>query len=541
MVTPPPRQITARRVAVQSIPMCAGARRFGRGPRIVGEHDRRSVRRCPRGALPRRRARPQGRAEPVLAEHLPSADPGLADVDGHQGLGIDGVGVLLQDREIGKLARFEGSELVAQADLAGGVAGHRAQGVGQRHRLFGADNRAVNAAFAGHRSLDELQRADVRARRVGVDRERQAEAHAVGCRVHPRRPLGAEQLVAVGRTVEIDMVHEKARLDAEPGHPFDLLGPGDRAMLDPVDAGRGEGAVDLFDRVQREIQRFIAVAVDRDRPALRPDFADHRGELLGVEIGPARVLAIEIGDRLFKQTDLVSDVSGLATITDPNLKNTWGVTAIPGASPFWIDNEGASTSSLYSVTGATTIAPVNLNGAPGTNFAAIPGIGPTGIVGNSGMSFGIAGGPALFIFANLNGTISAWNLSNINSATHNASTVEATTTGASYTGLAINSTGTMLYAANDNGTGSIQVFNGSFTNVTAPGEFVDPNLPSGFVPFNVEDIGATVYVTYAPSGHNQVDAPAGSGVVATFTESGTFIKNLVTGGPLASPWGMALA
>jgi uncharacterized protein (TIGR03118 family) len=252
-----------------------------------------------------------------------------------------------------------------------------------------------------------------------------------------------------------------------------------------------------------------------------------------------------IAEAQFKQTDLVSDVSGLAAITDPNLKNTWGVTAIPGASPFWIDNQGNSTSSLYSVTGSTTIAPMNLNGAPGTNFAAIPGIGPTGDVGNSGTSFGIAGGPALFIFANLNGSISAWNLSNINIATKNAATVVASTPGASYTGLAITgakSPTPMLYAADDAGTGSIQVFNGSFTNVTAAGEFVDPNLPTGFVPFNVEDIGTTVYVTYAPSGHaNQVDAPAGSGVVATFTESGTFIKNLVTGGPLASPWGMAIA
>jgi uncharacterized protein (TIGR03118 family) len=252
-----------------------------------------------------------------------------------------------------------------------------------------------------------------------------------------------------------------------------------------------------------------------------------------------------IAQAQFKQTDLASDVPHLATITDPNLKNTWGLTAIPGASPFWIDNQGTSTSSLYSVTGSTTIAPVNLNGASGTNFAAIPGVGPTGDVGNSGTSFGIAGGPALFIFANLNGSISAWNLSNIKSATKNAATVVASTTGASYTGLAItgpNSPTPMLYAADGAGTGSIQVFNGSFTNVTAPGEFVDPNLPSGFVPFNVEDIGTTVYVTYAPSGHaNQVNAPAGSGVVATFTESGTFIKNLVTGGPLASPWGMAIA
>ena len=249
-----------------------------------------------------------------------------------------------------------------------------------------------------------------------------------------------------------------------------------------------------------------------------------------------------IAQAQFKQTDLVSDISGLAAITDPNLKNTWGVAAIPGASPFWIDNQGTSTSSLYSVTGGTGVAPVNLNGAPGTNFAAIPGVGPTGIVANSGTSFGIAGGPALFIFANLNGSISAWIGSNINSATNNASTVVATTAGASYTGLAVNSTGTLLYAANDEGTGSINVFSSSFAPTTLTGNFTDPNLPAGFVPFNVEDIGGTVYVTYAPAGHTaQTMATAGEGVVATFTESGTFIKNLVTGGPLASPWGMAIA
>jgi hypothetical protein len=82
-----------------------------------------------------------------------------------------------------------------------------------------------------------------------------------------------------------------------------------------------------------------------------------------------------------------------------------------------------------------------LRPSPATNFAAIPGggvpSGPTGIVGNSGTSFGIAGGPAAFIFANLNGSISAWNTSNINSATKNAATVVASTPGASYTGLAI--------------------------------------------------------------------------------------------------------
>ena len=100
-----------------------------------------------------------------------------------------------------------------------------------------------------------------------------------------------------------------------------------------------------------------------------------------------------IAQAQFKQTDLVSDVSGLATIADPNLVNTWGVAAIPGATPFWIDNQGTGTSSLYAVTGSTGVAPLNLNGAPGTNFAAIPGggavSGPTGIVANSGTSFEI--------------------------------------------------------------------------------------------------------------------------------------------------------
>ena len=253
-----------------------------------------------------------------------------------------------------------------------------------------------------------------------------------------------------------------------------------------------------------------------------------------------------IAEAQFKQTDLVSNMPGLATLTDPNLVNTWGIVAIPGGSPFWIDNQGTGTSSLFAVTGKTGVTPADPPGSS-INFAAIPpgpglGLGPTGIVANTTTSFGIAGGPAIFMFANLNGTISAWNLSNVNNGTQNAATVVATTSGASFTGLGIDSTDGLLFAANGNGSGSIQVFNSSFANVTPAGSFVDPNLPANFVPFNVEDIGGTVYVAYAPSGHaNQVDAPAGSGVVATFTQTGTFIKTLVSGGPLASPWGMAIA
>ena len=253
----------------------------------------------------------------------------------------------------------------------------------------------------------------------------------------------------------------------------------------------------------------------------------------------------------FKQTNLVSDIPGLATLTNSNLINTWGVSAIPGATPFWISNQGTGTSSLFSVAGSAGVAPADFfpnPPGPNTNFVAVPpgpglGVGPTGQVANPvGTSFAIAGGPAVFIFANLDGSISAWNTSNINSAAQNAATVVASTPGAGYTGLAINSAGNLLYAANGAGSGSIDVFNGSFAPTAAPGGFVDPTLPSGFVPFNVEDIGGKVYVTYAPAGHAaQTSATAGMGWVAVFDESGDFLQNLVTGGPLASPWGMAIA
>src|SRR2546423_4821093 len=48
----------------------------------------------------------------------------------------------------------------------------------------------------------------------------------------------------------------------------------------------------------------------------------------------------------YRQTNLVSDVPGFALIQDPLLVNPWGVT-FTSSSPFWIANNGTSTSSLY--------------------------------------------------------------------------------------------------------------------------------------------------------------------------------------------------
>jgi uncharacterized protein (TIGR03118 family) len=232
----------------------------------------------------------------------------------------------------------------------------------------------------------------------------------------------------------------------------------------------------------------------------------------------------------YTQTDLVSDISGLAQVTDTDLKNPWGVSHFDG-SPIWVSNQATQTSTLYSISGGG----IDASKVPLT--VSIPTVfgGPTGQVANSSSNFAISGGPALFMFANLDGTISAWNMSH-----GTAAVVEVTTSGALYTGLAIDQAQDKIYAANGAGAGSIDVFNSSFGPATLPpGAFTNP-FP-GMVPFNVQDINNSVYVTYAPPGRAaQQNAVLGQGGVAKFSESGA-LEQMMSGGQLAAPWGVALA
>jgi uncharacterized protein (TIGR03118 family) len=247
----------------------------------------------------------------------------------------------------------------------------------------------------------------------------------------------------------------------------------------------------------------------------------------------------------YLQTDLVSDIPGLATITDPNLQNSWGISH-SSTSPFWISNQITNTATLYTVTGSTNVtkASPNANG-----FVAIPTTasgpqGPTGQVFNtntSASSFPVGNGgngaSAHFIFANLNGTISAWD-------TGATAFIQVPTTGASYTGLAINTAGTQLYAV-DNKAGSINVFNSNFAPVSlGAGTFATPATISALnlVPFNVQNINGSIFVTYAPVGHPaQTTAALGQGAVAVFSESGVLQQVLTGAGHLAAPWGITLA
>ncbi len=238
----------------------------------------------------------------------------------------------------------------------------------------------------------------------------------------------------------------------------------------------------------------------------------------------------------FHETDLVSDLPGRAQLMDPHLVNPWGI--VPGPTGvLWVSDNGRDVSTLYQPDG--TIVPL---------VVAIPSGAPTGVVvtsaADSGFFFpsGDTLARAIFIFASENGAIDAWT-NKLPPAT--AVTVDSTP-GAVYKGLAIAytgpPTGPRLYVADfhDN---RIDVFNSHFLPITLPGSFTDPNLPSGYAPFNVAVINGRVYVAYAKQdAEAHDDAPgAGLGYIDIFATDGTFVRRLVSNGPLNAPWAMVVA
>jgi uncharacterized protein (TIGR03118 family) len=73
------------------------------------------------------------------------------------------------------------------------------------------------------------------------------------------------------------------------------------------------------------------------------------------------------------------------------------------------------------------------------------------------------------------------------------------------------------------------------------GSFTDPNLPGGYAPFNIQNIGGKIYVTYAVQ-NGKDDLPGlGHGIVSVFDSQGNFLARVGTMGTLNSPWGMAIA
>jgi uncharacterized protein (TIGR03118 family) len=237
------------------------------------------------------------------------------------------------------------------------------------------------------------------------------------------------------------------------------------------------------------------------------------------------------------QTNLVSDLPGVAQIQDPNLVNAWGISFGP-TSPFWISDNGAGLATLYSVPGSgppsvsklgltVTIPPT----AGGTTSA------PTGQVFNGGVGFG----GAKFLFDSEDGVISGWK------GPGGTDTVIGVDKGSAavYKGLAISDPGAssaVLYATNFRA-GTIEAYDPSFAPASLPGNFTDPNLPAGYAPFNDKVINGELYVTYAvQDGAKHDDMKGlGNGLVDVFNLDGTFDQRLISHGALDSPWGLQIA
>lgn len=244
----------------------------------------------------------------------------------------------------------------------------------------------------------------------------------------------------------------------------------------------------------------------------------------------------------YRQTNLISDVPGLAPVLDPLLVNPWGI-SVRGTSPFWVANNGTSTTQL--IRGDVSGAPVVLNPSPQT--INIPGGLPTGTVGNSTSDFQITppggGAPAAanFIFSSITGRITAWNGASGATAQQ---VVDLSLTGHVWTGLAIgaNAGGNRLYAA-DFAQDHIDVFNGTYTATTVTGGFIDATIPAQYAPYNIQNLGGSLYVAYAQVGPGGLPvAGVGNGYVRKFNTDG--VRDLTFGinnGALNAPWGLTIA
>lgn len=249
-------------------------------------------------------------------------------------------------------------------------------------------------------------------------------------------------------------------------------------------------------------------------------------------------LAAGLAHAQYTETNLVSNETGVAPITDPNLIDPWGV-AFSATSPLWVSNQGSGTATVYKITNTSSSATALTEGVANEGGAPPSGSnGPTGQVSTAtpgvttaATDFEVTGAKSSFIFDNLDGSISAWRGGLTSSA------ITATVAGASFTGLAIGDTtgGTAEIFAADQNSDNVDIFNGAWNQV---GALTDPSLPAGFTAFNVQNLGGTLFVTYA----NPND-PTG-GVVDEFSTNGTLITRLITdptGVHLNTPWGLALA
>jgi uncharacterized protein (TIGR03118 family) len=240
----------------------------------------------------------------------------------------------------------------------------------------------------------------------------------------------------------------------------------------------------------------------------------------------------------YKEKDLVSPTLKEGNNPpDVNLKNPWGIARGTGG-PWWVSDNATGFATLYDGSGVKQVLTVKIPSASVLTVGS-----PTGIVFNGSSDFAVTtGNPAIFIFASFDGTISAWNF---NVDPNNAQTKVPGSAASILTGATIAQIGNdrFLYVA-DLKKGEITVYDTNFQTVELSEDaFHNANVPPGFAPFNVQNIGNNLYVTYAMQNKTKsfVVFGAGLGYVDVFTPKGRFLMQLEHTDLLNAPWGLTLA
>jgi len=256
-----------------------------------------------------------------------------------------------------------------------------------------------------------------------------------------------------------------------------------------------------------------------------------------------RVQAQESMDR-YTATNLATDIFARAENSDTSLINPWGMAYDPDAGTWWVADAGRGRATVYSFSGLPFpgLAPryVNIPRTPGSvgDYSA-----PTGIVYNSTEAFKLApDAPSRLILVTRDGSIAGWNSEYDRYA---AVLAVDNSQRAVYTGAAIASLDgqSVLYVANF-GQGRIDSFGPDFNpSSLRDGAFLDPYLPYGFSPYNVQVINNNIVISYAMNGTDGRTAlfGKGSGYVDVFDAKGALLTRLEHGPWLDAPWGIALA
>ena len=273
----------------------------------------------------------------------------------------------------------------------------------------------------------------------------------------------------------------------------------------------------------------------------------------------------------YSQKNLVSDIAqpnnpdGSKVLVDPNLKNPWGITR-SSTSPWWISNNNSGTSTLFDGNGNPISIFPDPAGSAFDDFVIVPPPGfapgttsaPTGIVFNGSPTDFLlnkgtpAGNPAIFIFATEDGTISGWNPADnipaggkppsINVVLEVDNSDNGSANGAVYKGATsadINGA-RYLYVTNFRAA-RVEVYDTTFKRVHfGEDAFNDESIPAGFAPFNVQNIGGSLFVTYAKQdGPRHDDVPGdGLGYVDIYSPAGKLQGRLQHGPWMNAPWGV---